>query len=272
MTDLVQTKLPLTSKPISSNKKVKNKSTLSLSIDNRESALINLYQQNNITIETSNLPIGDVIFGNNQFILERKTLNDLAASIKDSRYKEQKTRLLSFAQQNNISSKNIIFLIEGLIDDRVTKIGGIPKSTLYSCLVKLQLRDGFTVLQSKNVAESFILINKIAEKGNECLKDKIEQIDTEAKASQSSYCENIKLTKKANLTPKVIFAAMLMQIPGVASTTAEAICLHYESIGSLTQAIQQNGTDAINTIKVGKDQKKISKKIVNSICDMLCIN
>ena len=51
----------------------------------------------NITIEKENLPIGDIIIysdeGEEIAIIERKTLADLAASIRDGRYSEQSYRL-----------------------------------------------------------------------------------------------------------------------------------------------------------------------------------
>ena len=71
-------------------------------IDNREKDLIELFKNNNVTHVNKNLDIGDIQFIiNNEiiYIIERKTYDDLGASIKDGRYKEQKIRLL--ANNNN---------------------------------------------------------------------------------------------------------------------------------------------------------------------------
>ena len=74
-----------------------------IKIDYREKKLIPIIQSLNndynfnINIEVENLPIGDIIIydkrGNEKLIIERKTLNDLAASIRDGRYSEQSFRL-----------------------------------------------------------------------------------------------------------------------------------------------------------------------------------
>ena len=68
---------------------------MQIQIDIREKELIALSKENtntNYDIIHKSLPIGDVILtkdGKELVIIERKTVKDLAASIKDGRYKEQ---------------------------------------------------------------------------------------------------------------------------------------------------------------------------------------
>jgi len=67
-----------------------------------------------ISLVTSALPIGDIIFSNSadqteHLIIERKSIPDLLASIKDGRYSEQSYRLSGLAHPNH----DIIYLIEG---------------------------------------------------------------------------------------------------------------------------------------------------------------
>ena len=88
-----------------------------IKIDNREKELIKLFENSilppevSYSIETLNL--GDIIIeneGNELVLFERKTLNDLASSIKDKRYIEQSMRLQHYKPFHN---HNIIYLIEG---------------------------------------------------------------------------------------------------------------------------------------------------------------
>ena len=67
---------------------------MSIKIDCREKDLIQMCSLVNkdVSIDIIQLPLGDCII-NNSFIIERKTLNDLASSIKDGRYREQSFRL-----------------------------------------------------------------------------------------------------------------------------------------------------------------------------------
>ena len=67
---------------------------------------------NDVLLVSENLPVGDIIIADNleeKLIIERKTLADLASSIKDGRYAEQSYRLNGLSHPNH----NIIYLIEG---------------------------------------------------------------------------------------------------------------------------------------------------------------
>ena len=89
-----------------------------IKVDSREHELITLCSNilNNsltysgITLKVESLPLGDVIItdasGLNEYvIIERKSLRDLAASIKDGRYDEQSYRLNGINHHNH----NVIY-------------------------------------------------------------------------------------------------------------------------------------------------------------------
>jgi ERCC4-type nuclease len=83
-------------------------------IDCRERHLITLFEENSITFVSKSLDIGDILitYENEKVycIIERKSVKDLNASLKDGRYKEQKQRLL-----NNFDKKNILYILEDYI-------------------------------------------------------------------------------------------------------------------------------------------------------------
>ena len=82
-------------------------------------------------------------------LIERKTTHDLACSIKDGRYKEQKFR---------IKDANIpicIYLIEGDLEfDFFVKIQSIPVSTLLSSLLNTMIRDKIMVYKTISLGGS----------------------------------------------------------------------------------------------------------------------
>ena len=99
-----------------------------LTVDVRERELIKLVQRiikttpkfNNIQLIVKSMPLGDISFGKSDttpenlteyLIIERKSISDLTASIKDGRYAEQSFRLSGTCHPNH----NIIYLIEGSI-------------------------------------------------------------------------------------------------------------------------------------------------------------
>ena len=72
-----------------------------------------MYEYKHIKLEVVNLELGDFIIcddlGRENVIFERKSLSDLASSIKDGRYAEQSFRLNNY----NFHNHNIVYIIEG---------------------------------------------------------------------------------------------------------------------------------------------------------------
>ena len=92
-----------------------------LKVDNRERTIIPALTTacgaiDGVEIKTENMPLGDAgIYSDNGeelVLFERKSLTDLAASIKDGRYSEQSMRLASV----NTPNHHIIYIIEGSFD------------------------------------------------------------------------------------------------------------------------------------------------------------
>ena len=128
---------------------------MSIVIDCRERDLIEeikiILENNNpelLIIEQLNL--GDIII--DDIIIERKTLNDLASSIIDGRYKEQGLRL----QEAQKEGKKIYYFIEGNINNY--KNNRIKKETLISCIFTITYEKGMQVITTNNLRETAIFI------------------------------------------------------------------------------------------------------------------
>jgi ERCC4-type nuclease len=135
---------------------------IELIIDNREHELIQQLQKTHTPI-IEQLEVGDILFrseGKTILIIERKTVNDLKASICDGRGREQKARLLG-----STPKERIIYLIEGSLDKTLSeKINGLPVSTLIGSLINTQLRDGIKVYKTSTISESSEFIIKLQDK------------------------------------------------------------------------------------------------------------
>jgi len=158
---------------------------LLIKVDFREKDLIALLQlmndsndnndttnNNSIKIKVDNLKIGDVAFveidkneneiGDELLLFERKSLNDLASSIKDGRYSEQSFRLDGYEP---VPNHNIVYLIEGDISRyRENKFSRINKKTLLSSMFSILYYKGFSVIRTMNVVETSELIWSWADK------------------------------------------------------------------------------------------------------------
>jgi ERCC4-type nuclease len=155
---------------------------LLIKVDFREKELIALLQlkmmnddvnsNNNIKLKVDNLKIGDIVFveidvneneiGEELVVFERKSLNDLASSIKDGRYAEQSFRLDGFQA---VPNHNIVYLIEGdLSKYRENKYTRINKKTLLSSMFSILYYKGFSVVRTMNMLETCDLVSSWADK------------------------------------------------------------------------------------------------------------
>ena len=267
-----------------------------IKVDNREKEVlnkINYFIQNSesfkdIKIVVETLPLGDFIINNGEkdlIIIERKTLNDLSASIKDGRYEEQSYRLNGINHPNH----NITYLIEGYLHkpNNILIKERNDKTMLYSAMVSICYFKGFTVMRSFDISETALMICNLASK---IMKDKDRKMyyscprenekqndndnDNENKNenapendNEKSYCNVVKKVKKDNITRDNISEIMLCQIPGVSSQTACAIFDKFKNINNLIKTIETDKTCLNNICTVDSKQKsrKISKKTIENI-------
>jgi ERCC4-type nuclease len=274
---------------------------MNLKIDVRESELLKKCQTNiemlanfkDIKLIPEQLPLGDIIINDGAkdlVIIERKSLSDLAASIKDGRYEEQSCRLKNLWHHNH----NIIYLIEGDFNRFNSFKDRIDKLTLYSAITSLNYFKGFSVWRSMSIDETALMICNMAYKLN---KEKDKQpfysndltatnklLDTTSAAeavvdlnkevivsSDKDYCSVVKKVKKDNITTENIGEIMLCQIPGVSSASALAILAQFKTLPSLIKAIDADETclNNICTTDANGKSRKISKTAIATIIKFL---
>lgn len=156
-----------------------------LTMDVREQGLIAYCNEKSIPIKTVSLDVGDILLtkSTENLVFERKTVADLAASITDGRYREQKQRLKSTYPFHRIT-----YIIEGkLTSDK----------SLMSAIISSSYRDGFHLIRTANIAETVWYITEIQER--------MKNGKTDFNPENGDYVSSIKAkTKKSeNLTPDV---------------------------------------------------------------------
>lgn len=256
-----------------------NTNTFHIKIDCREHDLIPLVKDKiadlpNISIDTESLPIGDIVFVSQDkelLIIERKKVSDLAASIKDGRYKEQSYRL----DGHTIPNHNIMYIVEGNMN-----YGRMDKSTMLSSVFSLNHYQGFSVWKTNNITETaeflvnsakYMLKSKKEPYYNSNKKDENNDIP-QSGGTDTDYVNVVKTVKKDNVTPQNISEIMLCQIPGVGAAAAIAIIQHFKSIVNLIADLQEQGEDCLKNIEVtaasGKT-KKLNKTCIANIIKYL---
>lgn len=237
------------------------------------------------------LHVGDIVFedesGNPIVIFERKTLTDLAASIKDGRYNEQSFRL----NKEPIHNHNIIYIIEGDIERYNEKRTHITKKTLISTMFSLLYYKGFSVLRTNTICETADTIVFFADKYNKTsINDKSRvpyyTIEPDAvlllpttKGSDDSddnekYCAALKTHKEKNeyITPDNINIIMLSCVPGISSKIATQLMREYKSIQNLLYQLEKDPV-CLNTFMIKTElgsTRKINKNCVDNIKKFLC--
>jgi ERCC4-type nuclease len=254
-----------------------------IKVDSRETELIKYikgylerepFLNAGLQLIVENLPLGDVIIMKDEeelIIIERKTVNDLVASIKDGRYEEQSYRL----QGSKCHNHCIIYLIEG--DVRYHK----EKQTIYSAMCSIHYYKGFSTMRSFSIDETAYMICNMVYKINKnnnrigyyCMNQltKIENNENEGKTHENNYSAVVKKVKKENVNAENIGEIMLSQIPGVSFHIAKAIFSEFKTMPKLIQSIQErdNCLDHIGTIDSKNKFRKISKTTKENIIKFL---
>lgn len=272
---------------------------MKIKVDYREKKLIKLLNAKleelefkNIEITVEDLPIGDIIICddncNEKLIIERKSLNDLASSIRDGRYSEQSFRL----DKNNVHNHNIVYLMEGDIHRYSNKYSKISKNTLQVTMFCINYFKGFSIMKTRDVLETAEYILIIADKlsrekvrknfyenvcdkptnmGSEELHLNIEKL--ESPKYNKRYSEVISKVKKKNIRPDNIGEIILSQIPGISSKTSMTIMKHFSSLHELLSKLK-NEPGCLNHIKLQtkNGHRKISQTIKTNIKKFLLYN
>ena len=248
-----------------------------------------------IKLISETLPLGDIIINdgiNDCIIIERKTLSDLASSIKDGRYEEQSYRLNGLPHHNH----NIIYLIEGDMYNFNSFKAHIDKQTLYSAMFSINYFKGFSVMRSNNLFETALISCNMAYKlvgglkagiigfySNNIIQQKTDDVSSNdqnnntndindtKEPTEKDYCTVIKKVKKENITTDNIGEIMLCQIPGVSSASALAILAQFKTLPNLIKSIQEDETCLNNVCTTDSNGKnrKISKTAIATIIKFL---
>lgn len=280
-------------------------------------------KEGKIKIKVENLKLGDIIIshdgdgnggndGNELLLFERKSLNDLASSIKDGRYVEQSFRLDGY---ESIPNHNIVYIIEGDLSKwkENAKYGcksRVNKKTLLSSMCSMLYYKGFSVIRTMNMTETCDLILNWADKlqrekgtkkpyysfnssgsssngssgGAKMEKQELQEPQQLEQLQQAQpvvvresqhYCDvfKIKKEKNGNITPGNIGEIMLCTIPGISSKTAIVIMKEFKTINGLIKSLEKDA-HCLNNIymETNGKKRKISSQCIENIRNYLLVN
>lgn len=221
-----------------------------IKVDTREPMLASLLgdrcksQENPIRMVVEQLDVGDVhiVFEDGveeekkeyNILFERKSCHDMASSIKDGRYREQKMRLIASGAMKH----HILYMVEGapsmteLLDAEET-IFGVRPSVLSGMMVNTMLRDGLHVVPVTNTEETAAWVWAIAQR---CLTDPGKMVGGAVSAS-SEYIHQVSVKKRENVTPENCYIMQLCQVPGISTKIAKGITEKFPTMLGLLQGL-----------------------------------
>ncbi|CAO2196265.1 unnamed protein product [Urochloa humidicola] len=219
----------------------------------------NISSQFNVSVEIKRLPIGDCIWIARHrkllteyvldFIVERKNVADLGSSIRDNRYKDQKSRL------QNCGLRKLIYLVEG---DPNTSNGSV--ASIKTACFTTELSEGFDVLRTSGYTDTQRTYGYLTQ-------SIIDYYSTNfcSLAKSASICPTYrefdeKCRSLQKNTVSQIFALQLMQVPQVTEKVALAVIELYPTLFSLARAYSMLEGD----IRAQEEMLKNKSKVINA--------
>ena len=243
-------------------------------IDEREASLYELCLNHEnlnkelIVLEKRVLQLGDILFTSDDetttfLCIERKTLLDLLASIKDGRYSEQSYRLSNCFPNPH----NVVYLLEGMLS--TVK----DRKLVISCIASLNYFKGFSVHRTVSLAETAMYIlcmaDKIARGGRTYgspIPPPLNNPSVEKPLESTDYCDVVKVSKKANITKENIGQMFLMQIPGISSAISIEIMKPFANFLEFVDRIRSE-PEYLSQIKV--NGRKIGSNVIKGINEFI---
>jgi len=250
-------------------------SSLQIVVDCREDALLNRMNAiDGLHIESKSLPIADIAFvdpasGQDLLLFERKTLQDLLASIKDGRYEEQSHRLL---HSTGVPPHHIVYVLEGLMSQLKSDA---ERNLVFSTITSLSYFKGFSVFRTSTVQETADLlvamsrkIVKDIQKGRRPFYAQTHLVaNVDPTENTNAYSQFVKKVKKENITETNIAEIMLSQIPGISASSAAEILAHYG--GSILRVIEECSTDCPFNDVILKSANGKTRKLGSNVREAL---
>lgn len=208
-------------------------------------------------VEKAVLDVGDIAFyaatdisGTNPLVVfERKTAEDLGASQKDGRYREQRARLLALR-----GTKTAIgYIVEAPHWSPTLSTtwcrGTFNEVNLQQAIVRLQLRYTIPVFQAASLKETVQWIRRTAKALAVDPAVFREGLAATACEAAAVYTEAICVKKSENNSPERIFLSFLLSIPGMGKGAASAVA---ETVKHSFTALLALSAEDIANIKSGK--------------------
>jgi crossover junction endonuclease MUS81 len=192
------------------------------------------------------------------FLFERKTIDDLVASIKDGRYKNQKIRVLT-----QFAPSQCYYIIEGKLS-YAQQTKPLDK-IIHSAIINTQLRDKISCFVTSSISDTFALLIGIVTRVSE---DPQKYCGTSNEGNVvERQTQSIVLTSNKSEVSDV-FRAVLCQIPGISDKSATVFVERWGTFKAMYEELQflesSKRTEVLAEMK-GSNNRRLGKRTVEGI-------
>lgn len=243
---------------------------MSIRIDKREHELLEQLQVVGTSFEWVPLEVGDmevVLPDGGVWRGERKTWMDMAASIRDGRWAEQRERLL--AQVRPDTSDRAFYVLEGEAMPEAS-FGGVQSSALAGAWIHLVFRDHVPVFRTRNAHETAWLLVQLARKGQDptCIQERTNEGRMRAHA-EGLVLQSTKSKNKVAQTQNLVWS----QVHGISWDMACRLSTEFPHLRDAVQELEpltpQERLRRLADIPHPSGKRRLGPKIAQRILDML---
>ena len=227
-------------------------------LDSREYKLKDLLEEKGIEFQVEMLELGDIHFydKNYRLIIERKTFQDLQSSIRDSRFREQRSRLLLWRNDDN---QKFLYFMEG--EDKEDEFI-MEKRTMERLMIGYQIPILFmkSLEDTRDKIIDWITLDSLDK------LFKVRSIELDQIESRLSY-----KIKKNYQNEKLFFMEILSHIKGISPSISLSIGNEFLSLKNFILLYQENYEEWEEKLKSleyetpKKNKKKINLNIIEKI-------
>lgn len=233
---------------------------VSFILDNKERVLFSLFEDTSVNLDVKQLEIGDFqiwIDEELKCIIERKSIADLEASVKDGRWREQKSRI-----RESLPNIPLLYIIEGQLPDNLYNDDTILKKMINGCIIGASIQDDIPFIYTKSIEDTqkalLCIIHRVEKN-----PDKYFVKNTESTENQECRVASSKTKKIDNINTTTCYLMQLASIPRISYKKAQKIA-EYTKTSSIFELCKVLSTE-VSVKKAFADCKGIGPTLAQNI-------
>ena len=234
-----------------------------------------------LTFEKCNLDIGDIIIEYKDikkelvsyFIIERKTITDMISSIKDGRYKEQKSRICAHVDNLNKKDKlcHFFYLLEGFEEKYRNKSS--DEKMLFGSWISMQFRDNINCVRLVNEAETLVFLFRLIERCKNKISDFFDIFKKKNIKKVSLHCKSNNIKQNSDIIISKIDSNSKNNLDNNSKNNINNNSENNLSDNSLDNKLSNNNkyinNESINTESINNES--INNESINNECTNIVV-